>query len=274
MRCLDIRVAAPVILEPEEGAKKDRDAIIGRRISDLAAQLFSHSDEGLIYASVYRIDEEFTNLSVCMCPDLMSLSELKRIVEKAVDQVHQITGARVESCQEITVKKNIALDNEADSKSRYHSSYHMQRRVKIDYFDNSNFRIKEAIIEDKKLSKKEAQIEAEKILAAQTLYDEIERIYDPVNEERFYGHPVHYRIKAGDGESAMTIVRLIVQMLKSRGRIPGDRITRISDVTEYCYNEDDLNYAIRNSQGTAVAIELCGSKEDHGNYATSYEAVV
>ncbi|MBR6228516.1 MAG: AAA family ATPase [Eubacterium sp.] len=274
MRCLDMSVAAPVKLEPEEGRHRDRDAIIGRRISDLAAMLFSHDDEGLIYASVYRIDEEFTSLSVCMCPDIMSLSELYAIVEKSVNQVHQIAGAKIVSCQEITVKKYKALDKEADSLSRYHSSRHLQLRVNMDYFDDNLFRIRESVIESGKLSKKKAQAEAGKILADKTLYEEIERIYDPINEEKFYGHPVHYRIKTGSGESAMAIVQLIVRMLKSRKRIPSDRITRIFDVTENCYNDNDLKYAIQNAQGTAVAIELCGSKGEHGNYATSYEAVV
>ena len=275
MRCLDLKVAVRVNLEPGEGyARKDRATIISRGIADATARLLSHSDEGLINASVYRIEETHTQVAVCMCPDLMTECEVRTIVEKELNKTFSVSGAKVESCREITVKKHLALEGEADSLSISHMSRRLPRKVRLDYFNNCYYRISESVIDDVILSKNQAKNEAAAMMADRSLFEEIERIYDPINEAIFYGHPVHYRIKAGDRESSKVIINLIVRMLKSRGRIPGDRISHIYDIAEECYNEEDLNCAIKNAQSTAVAIELSGTKGDHGNYASSYDAVV
>ena len=274
MRCIDMKISVTSNIEKSIDKNKDREDIIGLRISDITGQLLNYADEGLIYASVYKIEDDHTQLSVCMCPDLIDLSRVKRIVEEKLNKVFDSSDARVESCREITVKKQKELDDEADSKVRFHARRHSPRGMRMDYFDNCNYKIAETVIEDDNLSKEAALKEAAALMADRSVYEEIERIYDPVNENVFYGHPVHYRIKAGDGKSAMCIIKLMVRMLKSRGRIPGDRISHLFDIGEGCYNEDDLNSAIKNAQGTAVAIELSGTKEEHGNYVTSYEAVV
>ena len=72
----------------------------------------------------------------------------------------------------------------------------------------------------------------------------------------------------------MPIIRLMIRMLQSRNRILGTRINMITEVEENCYDEDDLLNAINHAKGSAVVIELRGSAGEHGNYASSYEAVV
>ena len=46
------------------------------------------------------------------------------------------------------------------------------------------------------------------------------------------------------------------------------------DIEEGCYHEDDMKHLFRNSSGTAVAIDMSGSDDDHGIYASAYHEVV
>ncbi len=53
----------------------------------------------------------------------------------------------------------------------------------------------------------------QEIMASESFYDEMERIYAPENEKRFVGHPVHYLITAGDKAAADDMIDLLIPAL-------------------------------------------------------------
>lgn len=179
----------------------------------------------------------------------------------------------VSNLREITAKEFNEAFRKADDKDYLDDCRQALYRLDIDFFDNAEFKLREEITPADALTKKEALSRAQKILADQSLIDELSRIYSNKNVQRFYGHPVHYKLVAGNREAALEIVRLLVEALHSRNRLLSRRLSVISEITEGCYNESDLVSLFRRATGTTIVIELRGSNGNHGNYASAYERV-
>lgn len=146
--------------------------------------------------------------------------------------------------------------------------------LKNDFFDNISFKVGECMIEGKKLSLKEAGDAAAAIMADSSLYEELNRIYSDENSKKYYGNPVHYAINCFNEKSAMDIVKILVEALYSNNRVLGKRIAYISEITEHCYREADLKNLIMNAQGCTVVVDMAGTEDDFGGYATAYKQVI
>ncbi|MDD7642688.1 MAG: AAA family ATPase [bacterium] len=146
------------------------------------------------------------------------------------------------------------------------------RDLSLDYFDNCQFKIKEKNYSE--FTYEEAMERACQIMADDTLLQELERIYAGSNIDKFYGHPVHYKLTVGDPEAAMEIAEVLIPALCANRRMLGHRLEHLYSIEEGCYAEEDMDHVFENAQGNAVLIELKGSDGMHGNYASSYESVV
>ena len=93
-------------------------------------------------------------------------------------------------------------------------------------------------------------------------------------DERREHHPVHYKISAANDEAAKDMLKLLVRALKSNERLLGARTYYICNIEEDCHHETDMEHLIKTSKGETVAIEMSGSDEDHGIYASSYHRVI
>lgn len=142
------------------------------------------------------------------------------------------------------------------------------------YFRNRTFKIDEYLIPNKELTYHKAIEEANSLMADSSLLEEIARIYSNKHPQIFMGHPIHYKITAGDSHSAQQIVNFLAQALYANKRLGGRTVSRIHAITESCYDEDDLTNIFKQSKGNTVIIELIGSNEEHRNYASCYERVV
>ncbi len=215
-----------------------------------------------IMAAAFRKKEEGTVQAI--------RSRVKPVLEEAggmqafsISELHEIT----------TRDFNKALQN-ADDENYINNCRRMMQELNLDYFDNNFFRFWEELPEGKIMTKAEAIRQAKEILADRSLLEELERIYSKENARRFYGHPVHYKIVAGSRDSAMEIIRLLTGALYSRDRLPSRRLGVIGEIKEGCYEEDDMKNLFRGAAGSTLVIELRGSNEEHGNYASAYERVV
>ncbi len=148
------------------------------------------------------------------------------------------------------------------------------RNFSLNYFNNDEFKVEETMFDEKKFSFNQALNKAKKLMADKTFIDELKRIYADENPKNFYGHPVHYKFSAKNSQGAKQMAELICHALYENKRLVGRSITLISDVTENCYCECDLDNIFELSAGNTIIIELRGSKEEHRNYATCYERVV
>ena len=52
------------------------------------------------------------------------------------------------------------------------------------------------------------------------------------------------------------------------------RVNYLYEIEEDCHHENDFEHMLRLSKGATVAIEMTGSDEDHGIYASSYHQVI
>lgn len=153
-------------------------------------------------------------------------------------------------------------------------SLQQHRNFSLNYFNNEEFRIEEALFDEKKFTLTQARNKAKKLMADKTFTDELERIYSDENPKKFFGHPVHYKFSAKNSQGAKQMAELLCRALYENKRLVGRSITFISEVTEHCYCECDLDNIFEQSAGNTIIIELRGSTEEHKNYATSYERVV
>lgn len=275
MLCYDIRLRYAEEKTVFEKSADNKETELEEKLQKLNAGVYALTSEDDFYAAVYRTDDDFLDFAVAAWPGKISVSKIRKKLEWAVNSLYGVSGAKVQSLSEITAKKFIMRLEESDNREYLkRSTRRTGRDLELDYFDNSFFKINEEMSPAEKLTKKQALENAKSIMADKSLYEEIDRIYASENSKKFYGYPVHYRIQTGNREAGMTIVNLLIQMLHSQGRILSSRINFISEIGENCYDESDLERICRHADGAAVVIEMKGSDENHGNYATSYEAVI
>lgn len=275
MLCYDIRLRYAEEKTVFEKSADNKETELEEKLQKLNAGVYALTSEDDFYAAVYRTDDDFLDFAVAAWPGKISVSKIRKKLEWAVNSLYGVSGAKVQSLSEITAKKFIMRLEESDNREYLkRSTRRTGRDLELDYFDNSFFKINEEMSPAEKLTKKQALEKAKSIMADKSLYEEIDRIYASENSKKFYGYPVHYRIQTGNREAGMTIVNLLIQMLHSQGRILSSRINFISEIGENCYDESDLERICRHADGAAVVIEMKGSDENHGNYATSYEAVI
>ena len=277
MLCYDIRVRfteAKAFMDEAEYDSEDEFELedILRRLN---AGVYASTSEDDFYAAAYRADDNFLDFAVAEWPGRITISKICKKLEWVVTGFYKASSAKTESVAEITAKKFTMMLEESDNRGYIkRSTRRTGGDLELDYFDNSFFKINEMMSPADKLTKKQALEKAKAIMADESLYEEIDRIYASENSKRFYGYPVHYCVQAGNREAGMTIVNLLIQMLHSQGRIQSSRINFISEITESSYDERDLENICRHADRAAVVIEMRGSDESHGNFATSYEAVI
>lgn len=146
--------------------------------------------------------------------------------------------------------------------------------LRIDFSNNCQYRVKEEMAPDRRLSLTEAKKRAEELMADDSFMEELERIYSDLNEKTYYGNPVHYCIETANTDAGMDMAKLLVHALKVNHRLIGGRISKIDEIKEGCYNEEDFENLIGISHGNAVVVNLTGSSDGQSIFASSYEEVI
>ncbi len=202
-----------------------------------------------------------------------SVQGLQEILKTALKEKGGVKSFSVSGLRELTAKEFQKSVQKADDANYLADCRRALCNIEIDYFENNQFKLREELQEADALTKKAAMSRAKELLADRSLLDELARIYSDKNVRRFHGHPVHYKIVAGNQETAMMIARLLTEALYSCERLVSRRLAVISEIKEGCYDESDLENLFRQAAGTALVIELRGSNEEHANYASAYERV-
>lgn len=173
--------------------------------------------------------------------------------------------------KEITSESYLKMGRKAERKDYIYEFEHDNMNI----FDHqSHYSAKEEMIPEKECGKAKMIALAKEELADETFLDEIERIYSSKNERKFLGNPVHYLLNVTNHDSVGNMLDVLGRSLYANKRLLGRRITGFSEIGESCYDEDEFERSISRSAGNMVVIELDGSYEDHGNYASSYHEVI
>lgn len=140
-------------------------------------------------------------------------------------------------------------------------------------YDPFPFRVEEKILEEQTLTLEECRQRAHEILGSSSLYEELDRIYSPENQQIYKGHPVHYLISAGAWGAAEDIYELLIKALYNNKRLISNRITLFREVQRKGYKDSRYQKVIKAGEGGTVIIELksnegTGTLQDARNYLT------
>ena len=215
------------------------------------------------------------SLVIACYKECFSKRQIRNKIKSYLVEKYELPDCKIQAMEEITSERLLHLVRRSESIYGFGMN---EGNLKFDLGlqDSSSWRFKidETIVQCTKLSKMSALNRAGSIMADESLLDEIERIYSKDNKQQYCGHPVHYKISAGTTEVAKHIVDLLVAALYSNNRLLGCRINHISEISQECFNDKDLEKVIMQSQGVTSVIELSGSKEEHSNYASGYQDTV
>lgn len=159
--------------------------------------------------------------------------------------------------EEITIEAyKYAVDNTCYM-TRYSVLF---EKFEIDFreplYDPFPFRVEEKILEEQTLTLEECRQRAHEILGSSSLYEELDRIYSPENQQIYKGHPVHYLISAGAWGAAEDIYELLIKALYNNKRLISNRITLFREVQRKGYKDSRYQKVIKAGEGGTVIIEL------------------
>lgn len=207
----------------------------------------------------------------------ISVRRVQNFFEAPFKECGGMENISVTGLHEITAKEFQKELQRADDSDYLGDCRRALFNMDIDFYASSwgsrAFGFREELQTKTVVSKKAAVSLAREILADSSLLDELDRIYSKENVRSFHGHPVHYKVSAGNQNAAMAIVRLLTGALYARKRLFSRRISLISEITEGCFDDSNMTSVFKYAPGSTVVMELRGSNEEHANYATAYEKV-
>ncbi len=244
-----------------------------RRFNERLANVGGMGDKD-IQARVYTAFSNELYVALSIDQQKIQLKTAKTRLLKEFKNEFDIANARISNVKEVIVSTFTDNINNGE-----HDNYIAKMDSIVNDLNSllrgNNFcRMSELLIENKNLSYDKARECAIEILADISLIDEIDRIYDPDNEKKYYGNPVHYKVTASNRDSAQDIIELLVKSLLANKRLISHRMTKITDIEENCYDEEDITHIFELAQGGVVVIDMSGSRQDHGQFASAYEEVI
>lgn len=140
---------------------------------------------------------------------------------------------------------------------------------RFSFFEGPVYKIEERIYKDEHITKKKSMQQLSDILASNSFYEEIDRIYSKENEKRFLGHPVHYLITAGDKAAADDMIAILIPSLLKNKRLLSGRVCDVQNIKPKACKEETFFNIFSASRGGTVVVNLSGER-DSGMYATGY----
>ena len=206
------------------------------------------------------------SIELCVAVNINNIDELPEIEHKIISIFDDCV---ISKRYEVTIE---AFRREV-SYDRYYGASKTLGLLKIDYraglFDPFPFDKEEQMNELPRMTKKQCIQRAKKILASRSMLEEIDRIYSKNNAKKYYGHPVHYLVSAGDWSAAMDMVQLIIGALESNERLLSGRQMILRNIRKGLYRDERYKQILEASEGGVVVVELKG-QESIGNMATDF----
>lgn len=206
-------------------------------------------------------------LAACYKIEEMNAEELERIILRTWDK------CRILDREEITLTDFRMLMGRLEYGNRSSMSL---RDVENEFglavfsrglFDNTPYEIREEVCGECDLTKRNCMEKAGMIMASDDFCEEIERIYSRENKKKFYGHPVHYLISAGDFGAAKDMIGILVPALLKNRRLPGGRQLFLSQIGGNADRDDRFERVFSSSSGGTVVVKM-PERSELGNMAT------
>ena len=241
------------------------------------------ADSSYIGGKIYKLfilerdDTAFDALLMFSVSD-HSLASIKKRVINELDE----TGKTIKSIsfsktpEEITVTEAISLVRYRALDGIGGNEYRCSKRCatrwcNAEYMnDNYDLMFDEYVLPHSQLSLSKAKDEARSILADDSFYEELERIYSPLNKRKFCGNPVNYLINAASRETAKNLVKLLTKALYANKRLLSTRITYVTELGDVSYDKAIKNLC-ENSYASVVVIECSDSNIKDDRFARGHE---
>lgn len=189
----------------------------------------------------------------------------------------KLPDVKVLTCEEITLEefeREVVKACRINWIERSKETVFRELGIKINpenygFFDGAPYKVTECVYSDEGMTKKRSVEQLSEILASDSFYEEINRIYSKQNVRRFMGHPVHYLITTGDKAAAKDMIDILIPALLKNKRLLSGRVCDVQDIKPNAYKEDAFFNIFSASQGGTVVINLSG-EQDSGMYATGY----
>ena len=241
------------------------------------------ADSSYVGGQIFRViilDRDETTIDAILMFSVSdySLSSIKKRVISEFDE----TGETIKSInfsktpEEITVTEAISLIRCRTIDGAGGNAYRCSKRVATRWCNaeylNDNFDLKfdEFVLPHKQLSFSKAKDEARGILADESFYEELERIYSPLNKRKFCGNPVNYLINAASRETAKNLVKLLTKALYSNKRLLSTRVAYVTELGDVSYDKAIKNLC-ENSYASVVVIECSDSNIKDDRFARGHE---
>ena len=248
------------------------------QLGELSAALSEGIDGESVKVLIHRARQNALQLLVAVDGfKELTNAKLRSLLDKffADHDEFGFSGIKVRDLDEITANKFGRIFDRASHSENFNFDYYqLNQDLGLDCLNNRTFRLSEAICPVKRLPLASAMRDAEKLLADETFKEEFTRIYAKENAKHFYGQPVHYKILAGKPNAAFSLANLLVATLYTNKRLVSRRINILTNISENCYDESDLEKIFENAAGGTVIIELSGERVKSGQFAHAYEEVV
>ncbi|ORU00169.1 stage V sporulation protein K [Anaerovibrio sp. JC8] len=225
--------------------------------------------------SVAAVNGEYGHWEMVFACNLekVTLKDCEKWIKNHFLDNYAVKNVAVENIREISAKEFNKLLDKANDRDFY-SGWNIANKLGLDYLENRRFQVQERVYEQEDITKRKLKSFADDIMADKSLLEEIDRIYSSQNEKKYYGNPVHYVITAGTVQAANDIISLLVFALKANNRLLGGRVSYVNKISEHCSGDEDFQQMFELGRGSAVAIDMSGTDEDHGVYASAYREVV
>lgn len=259
---------------PQEEADEGRKAL-ERTLQDMNKALGTGCDEDN-RISVYITDGGYFYLDALIAHPVnkITIEDCFEFIKEYLESNFAVENVFFPELKEISAKRFDFIGEKADDNG-YIRRWHCARStLGIDYHSNNTFKVEEYMEEKEYATLDEARAAAGEIMGDVSFLEELERIYSDENAKKYYGNPVHYRICASGMKSALDIIDVIVSSLIANKRLCGTRIHKVYDINESCYDETEFEHLFDSAQGNAVIIDMSGTDDDHGSYASAYNRVI
>ena len=116
----------------------------------------------------------------------IKVEDAKKYIEDYFLQNFDVCDVKLNNIVEITTSRFHQLGEKGDNNGFIRRYRGEESDLKIDYHDNCQYEIGEELISEEQLIYEEAIKCAKEIMADDSLYEELERIYSVENEKKYY----------------------------------------------------------------------------------------
>lgn len=165
--------------------------------------------------------------------------------------------------EEITVGEFSRLLYGANRRDYIEDDDEYKSDLNMDFIDSYRSGSHSEVLIPKPFAKREALVEARRLLCSASFRPEIDRIFDARGPKHFVGHPVHYVVTSDDPKIRQSIRELLLGALLQRRRLLGRRYCVLTlDPNRGCCDAERLRNFYESQKGCTLVLSLTGTGAD------------